>query len=396
MKKIIIFTQSPVSRAPRVVKEANCLSNAGYMVTVYALFHNEDVLKNDIELLKDGIVYKPGANLTKNSISNGLIRLKRRIYMELVPFGIQSKHALGYGYIRYLKMLKAEKADLYIGHEEMSLALAKELILDGRKVAFDFEDYHSHDLLVKDRKYRPITLLKDLESYILKNSAYTMTTSDSLAEELTKTYNAPLPKTIYNSFKRHYITSKIKQNASPSLVWISQIIGPGRGLELLIESVLKSNLSFKLTLVGKKDEKYCQALINKISSNLTIEFSNYIPADEIAEYLTRFDLGIAFEETEPLNKDLTIANKIFHYLNSGIGVLATNTKGQRELKNKADKAIEIVSPNSIEVTRKLDEIFSNEKKLDEMKKTSRYLGANEFCFEREELKIIESVEGVFK
>jgi hypothetical protein len=395
--KIVIFTQSPISKAPRVVKEANCLVRNGLEVTVFSLWYETKIIQKDFELLDSRITYQPGIDISIQNVKSAFCRMKRRVFRELVCFfGIQSKHALGYGYNQYLKNLKTEKADLYIGHEEMSLALAKDLIEEGFKVGFDFEDYHSHDLLPKDRKYRPIILLKDLESFILKSAVYTMTTSDSLAKELAKTYNTPLPKTIYNSFKRQDKTIGIKQNTKPSLVWISQIIGPGRGLELLIESVSKSKLRFKLTLIGKKDENYCRVLISNIPSNLKIEFSNYIPVQDIAKYLSQFDLGIAFEEFEPLNRDLTISNKIFHYLNAGIGVLATNTKGQIELKDKTGAAIEIVSTNSREIARKLEEIFLNLSHLDTMKKTSRIMGRNEFCFEREEMKIKDLVEGVFK
>jgi glycosyltransferase involved in cell wall biosynthesis len=394
--RIVIFTQSPFSKSPRVVKEANFLATAGYDVSIFGLVYNEHILNIDRLLVNNEVSLHYGINLIQSNIVNKLTRIKRRLFRELVCFGVHSRHALGYDFNGYLKKLKSENADLYIGHEEMSLALAKELILDGRKVAFDFEDYHSHDLLPKDCKYRPIHLLMNLESFILKNAVYTSTTSDSLAKELANTYNSPIPKTIYNSFKRQYKTIEIIQNATPTLVWISQIIGPGRGLELLIESISKSQLRYKLTLIGKKDENYCRRLILKNPYNLEIEFADYIPVQEIANYLCQFDVGIAFEEFEPLNKDLTISNKIFHYLNAGIGVLATNTKGQKELKEKAGTAMEMVSSNSLDIAKKLDEIFSKENKLNEMKKMSRYIGSTEFCFTREEIKIKLLVESVFK
>lgn len=394
--RIVIFTQSPLSKAPRVVKEANCLVRNGYNVIIYSLCYDHEVLIQDNSLIDRRIINKSGANLMNKNYKSLLIRIERRIHRSLVKhFGIQTKKALGYNYKKYLKRLKEEKADLYIGHEEMSLALSKELINNGFKVAFDFEDFHSEDLLPSDRKYRPLKLLKDLEEFILKNAIFTLTTSDSLAQVMASKYNSAIPVTIYNSFHRNDRLSNKKRKRSNSLVWISQVIGPGRGIELLISGIRKARHNYKLTLIGSKDEAFCQELQKNLPSNLKLEISEFIPPQKIQSFLANFDLGLAFEELQPISRFLTITNKIFHYLNSGIAVLATNTQGQEELSLKSGKAIKIVEQDPQHIATALDQIFHNEEILEEMKNASKFFGQTKFCFENEEIKIIALVKNVF-
>jgi glycosyltransferase involved in cell wall biosynthesis len=394
--KIVVFTQSPVSKAPRVVKEANCLVNYGFNVTVFSLWYDGKILEADFKLLSKNIIYKAGANLLNRSLKTYFLRLERRFYREAVKcFGIQTKRSLGYDYSNYLSKLKAENADLYIGHQEMSMALSKELMVSEFKVAFDFEDYHSHDLLPKDRIYRPIKLLRSLEGYILNNAKFCTTTSDALGQELAKEYKSQVPTTIYNSFHKsngyQNVSISDKEN---SLVWISQVIGPGRGLELIIEAIRMSRSKFELTLIGKKDEYYWQEIQKSIPNNLTVHFTNYIPSNEISKKLSTYDLGIAFEESLPLNRDLTITNKIFHYLNSGIAIIATNTKGQLEIRNKTEEAVAIVEPVAEPIAAILDRLFSNRDELENMKEKSKYYGNSLFNFQNEEIKIFGLVNSI--
>ena len=77
-----------------------------------------------------------------------------------------------------------------------------------------------------------------------------------MAKELAKEYRSKTPITIYNSFHKSndYRCTRDNSNVN-SLVWISQVIGPGRGLELFIEAVKMSKNTFELTLIGKKEKK---------------------------------------------------------------------------------------------------------------------------------------------
>lgn len=395
IKTICIFTQSPLSKAPRVVKEANVYAKANYNVTVYALWHDKDLLEKDKTLLHPTVLYKPGINLLDwNSFNSKRIRLSRKIGRELVKhFKIETIAALGYDFNSYLKLLEDEHADLYIGHEEMSMALAEQLIKKGHKVAFDFEDWHSRDLLPADRVYRPLRLLTYLEGYLLKHAIISYTTSYALANAMAKTYQSPVPKVIYNSFlsaQRTTIDCKNldrKNLEMPSLYWFSQVISEGRGLELLFESLQRTSTPMQLHLRGDITEAYRNQLIQVTPSHVELYIHKIVPYDQLISRIAEHDLGIAFEETTPESRNLTITNKVFHYLQSGIAILATETGGQNEINDAAPGAICIVDRNPELIALKIEQTISNKAYLDQMKRSSWESGGDIFSFEREVAKL---------
>lgn len=394
---ICIFTQSHVSLAPRVVKEANVYAQAGYHVTVYATWYDADLLEDDRKSLHSKIMYKSGVDLLVwNSTLSIICRFKRMFGRQLVKqFGIQSRAALGYGFYRYLRQLERENADIYIGHQEMGMALAKCLIKRGKKVAFDFEDWHSKDLLSKDRAFRPIKLLEDLECFVLEKALYTYTTSFTMAAAMSTYYNTKIPKVLYNSFwavNRKYIEGNhvdIKDRSLPSVFWFSQVIGKGRGLELLFEALPLIKTSFQLHLRGRISDHYHEELKLMTPKHVQLHFHELVSPELLISRIAEHDIGIAFEEQLPESRNHTITNKVFHYLQSGIAILATETEGQKEIAKIAPNAICIVQRNAESVALELNEILSNKERLSFMKKSSYDAGTDHFDFAYERIKLLE-------
>ncbi|MFB9054534.1 hypothetical protein ACFFVB_15700 [Formosa undariae] len=397
--KICIFTQSPLSGAPRVVKEANAYAQHGYNVTVYALWITPQGVENDKTLIDSRIQFKPGIDLRTNGLKTKCIRLQRRFGRELVKyFKVETLASLGYDFKNYYKKINAEQADLYIGHEEMSMALAKKLIENKKQVAFDFEDWHSKDLLPKDRIYRPITLLENLEAFLLKNTSYCYTTSDAMGEAMASYYNTKVPCTIYNAFpskarmQMDGLHKDIKDKSTFSLYWFSQVISEGRGLELLFEALPYTKTNFQLHLRGVITEEYKSIVENSMPENVSLFIHELVPMGELISRIAEHDLGIAFEETTPESRNYTITNKVFHYLQSGIAILATETAGQLEVLEKTKGAGIISDRNPIALAQLIDEIVSENNQLERMKGCSWLAGETLFSFEKQEEKLLQFLD----
>ncbi|GAB3663623.1 hypothetical protein GCM10028791_39060 [Echinicola sediminis] len=403
MKHICIFTQSPLTKAPRVVKEANVYAKAGHNVTVYGLWYHKEIVEADLKLLHSKVKYKPGILLFPvKSLKSQLIRFKRRIGRELVRYGnIQNTYSLGYDHKSYLRKLELERADLYIGHEELSMALAKSLIEKGKKVAFDFEDWHSKDLLPKDRKYRPIKLLESLEAFILKNATYCYTTSEALAENMANYHASNIPEVIYNSFPAEDrercdgFNKDIKYENTPSLYWFSQMISEGRGLESFFEGLRWVKTPFQLHLRGNVNQSYKEYLFSIVPPHIKLYVHDLVPHNELISRISEHSLGLAIEENTPESRNCTITNKVFHYLQAGIPILATETAGQLELANKFPDAIKIVNREPVEIAKTLDYLFSNSSILGEMQKASWEAG-NDISFENQSKKLLDFVNKVMQ
>ena len=386
------------------MKEANVYNNAGYKVTVYGLWYTEEILNNDLSLLDSGIVYKAGIDLRAwSSFRSVYIRLKRRISRQMVKmWGINSIGALGYDYKNYLLKLKSERSDLYIGHEEMSMALSKDLIETGHHVIFDFEDWHSKDLMPKDRRYRPLKLLEHLEAFLLKKACYCYTTSHAMSKALASYYEVSRPRVIYNSFRtseRQHMDSRFVDRTDkdlPSLFWFSQVISAGRGLELLFKALSLCNQPCQLHLRGSITDVYREHLEQKCPQHVNLYIHDLVHKSELISRIKEHDIGIAFEDDTPENKDLTISNKIFHYLQSGIAILATRTKGQAEIHERCPQAVALVDRDARKISKKLESILEQAQTIQLMKEASLSGGEHPFSYELMEVKLKEWAHNFFE
>ena len=182
------------------------------------------------------------------------------------------------------------------------------------------------------------------------------------------------------------------ESVENSLVWISQIIGPGRGLELLFEALSFVKQLISVHLIG--ENKLPFEIIKDIPKNVKIVFHDSILPTKIPQYLTQFDLGIAFEDQLPISRDFTITNKVFHYFNSGIGILATCTNGQNEIKKLVPEAVELVERNPKQIALLIDQLLSDRSRIKKMKKASLTAGKTLFNYTNELNKLTTLIENV--
>jgi glycosyltransferase involved in cell wall biosynthesis len=405
LKKICILTQSHLCRNPRVVKEANSLANAGFEVVILTIFFSEELLQEDKSLIdSQRIQYIAPVSIIPSQtpiLERLYIRLVRRIAIEfVVRLGLESPYGLGYGYKAYFQAALKIKADLYIAHQEMPTYVGCALIQLGRKVAFDFEDWYSV-LLPHTESSRPVNLLKKIEATALHKGIFTFTTSNAMAKEMARMYQAPVPATLYNTFpwtERHKIDNKIldrKDLAKPSLIWFSQTIGPGRGLEVLIESLNHVTIPVELHLRGNCNPTYQLQLKDSFpySKGHQLYFHELVSNEQLISRLTEHDIGLALEQQVPIGRDLTITNKILQYLLAGIAVVASGTKGQREVAEKAPESVFVFeNGNALELAKSITILLEDTSLLNKAKESALQITQEYLCWEKQETKLLQAVE----
>jgi glycosyltransferase involved in cell wall biosynthesis len=213
------------------------------------------------------------------------------------------------------------------------------LLNQGYRVGVDFEDWFSEDLPLEARTERPIAQLKALEARLIRECKYCLTTSHAMAEAMAEAYNAPKPTVIYNSFpwsereQLDHQTRDRKNLAIPSLHWFSQTIGPGRGLELLFQSLPYLKIPIEIHLRGNYPESSRQWLEPLVPSQWRdrLFIHSTVPTAELLSRIAEHDIGLALEVPYCLNKQFTTSNKLFQYLQAGLAVIATDTAGQQEV-----------------------------------------------------------------
>jgi len=402
-KRICILTQSHLCRNPRVVKEANTLVKAGYDVTILTTFTYADLLEEDFKLIDKRVKLKGVINMIPGQAGKWYHfkeRLRKRIAGEIIArFGIENVYTLGYDYDRNLKAAINENADLYTCHQEISTVIGCKLMQRGHKVAFDFEDWYSHDLLPEANRTRPIRLLEKYEKMALNKGALCYTTSDSLAMALAEFAVSPLPKVLHNVFpltERDLMDGKYLDRSDlsmPSIHWYSQTIGPGRGLEFLIDSLNDVKIPLQLHLRGNLFGNFRDQLLELFPSHLghKIYFHKLVPHKELLSRIAEHDIGLATEEYTPDSRNLTITNKILQYLLGGIAVLASDTSGQKEVAAAAQACVFLFKNNDRKsLVSTLNKLLTNKELIAEAKLNALQVSTDKFCWEKQEI-ILESL-----
>ena len=399
--RILVVSSGPLCRQPRPLKEATALARAGYNVTVLSVRGREQDERQDAALLAT----HPFA---KRTVSADSLPLRLRIWLarKLTSLGLPSLHALG-PYSALLRATAATPADLTIVHTELGLCVGRALV-GTRRIAADFEDWHSEDLPRTARRHRPLRQLRAAEHTLLHRAAYTVTSSHALADALHTRYGGPKPHVLTNAFPLQPSPRSVSSSAdllttrdplpatsaSHSFFWFSQTLGPGRGLESFLAAWQLMRTPSELVLLGEPAGDFASTLLAPLSAEQRrrVHLRPLVPPDALPALIAEHDIGLALEQADNLNHDLTISNKILQYLNAGLAVVASDTRGQREVLARAPIGLFVPVENPSAAAEALDAFLQDRPRLTACRRAARALAESHYCWEREEPRLLALVE----
>jgi glycosyltransferase involved in cell wall biosynthesis len=405
-KKIVIVSGLQLCDNPRVVKEANTLSKAGYDVTVLSALISSSDIERNLTLARNAPFRSEHIFdvRSRTAISRGkwqFARIRRRIANTLHQLtGLESELQLGYFGPELMRHCLRINADLYSVHHCMAVAVGAKLSRLGRRVSIDVEDWHSEDLRTEERKLLPLRKLKAAEKITLRNGAFASTTSSALSDAISKVYECNKPIVLYNAFP---LTERsvsgtppyqrpISTNRLPRIGWISQVIGPDRGLEQLVEATHYLSRPVEIHLTGRLRPQMENTLRSRLHQSSRIIFQDQVPHENLLELMQSFDAGFAGEIAHNKNRDLTVTNKILHYFLAGIPAVCSDTQGQVEIYTQAPNACRIYKqydPESLACA--IDSLFSTPESLSFAMKEAWYAASTKFSWEAQEPRLLEAV-----
>lgn len=355
--RIVIVSGFPLTGNPRVVKEATVLADAGYEVEVLTSILHPQLAEQELARAAGErwraiyVVDNRASGLLSRQRWN-LLRARTKVSKWLYrALRIASVNQLGYCGPELLEHCLSRRADLYIVHNEQALWVGVELLKRGYRVGVDFEDWYSEDLWAEQRRDRPIELLKGWESFLARNAAYSLTTSKSLAQALSRAYDAPAPRVVLNTFPEHEretLDHKSLDRVDPSrlsICWFSQTIGPQRGLEDLMQATHHTQAAIEIHLRGGCKSAYREHLLSMVPQAVraNVFFHDLVPHNQLLSRIAEHDIGFAGEIAHCPSRDLTITNKAFQYFLAGIPVIASRTSGQVEVHALVPDAVQLYS-----------------------------------------------------
>jgi hypothetical protein len=402
---VCLITPGHIASAPRVVKEADALLEAGFQVHVIAGRHFAPVDPLDSDIL--GSARWPCTRVDQSAGASALARkvlrrLARRLVVHpslaTVRIAARASHADA---LRLGAIAGRLPARLYIGHCLPGLpAAALAARVRGAAYGFDAEDFHDTetDAAMNEPAERASAHL--LQARLLGGCAHLTASSPLISRQYGETYRAE-PRTVLNVFPLSQAPASaadpgpVSDGRPARLYWFSQTVGPGRGLESVAAIVGRMRTPAELHLRGIPADGYpahLQALAVRAGVTRPIRFLPPGPPSEMARLAAGADLGLSTEQRLPPNRDICLTNKIFAYLLAGIPQLLSNTAAQSALAPELREAAILADLDQPDAAaRQLDQFFSDPGRVASARLTARDLAERRFCWDLEKLRFLESV-----
>jgi glycosyltransferase involved in cell wall biosynthesis len=221
-----------------------------------------------------------------------------------------------------------------------------------------------------------------------------------MSEALAREFGCPQPTVVYNAFPwsdRESIDGLFKDRRDrrlPSIHWFSQTLGHGRGLEDLIAALPLLKHAAEIHLRGKPVIGFESWIEHRLPEawRVRIKIHPLVTNSELLSRIAEHDIGFAGETPLIRSRDLTVTNKILHYLLAGLAVVASETAGQREVAVQAPGGVFLYrSGDASALAARLDALLGSADALRQAKSAALDAAERTFCWERQEPALLDSV-----
>ncbi|HEY1763625.1 MAG TPA: hypothetical protein VGF85_01800 [Opitutaceae bacterium] len=402
---ICLIAAGHVASTPRLVKEADALTEAGYRVhVVFARsFPAADPLDSAVLRAARWSHSRVDASRGPGAAARKLLgRLARlRVGWARHPSLNAAARANGTEALHLGAVAARICAALYIGHSLPALsAAALAARLRGSAFGFDLEDYHDEetDEAMSDRIEQ--TIRRTLQSRLLAGCAHLTASSPLITRRYRDSYGVH-PRTILNVFPRSFAPSAavdpgpISHERPARVYWFSQTIGPGRGLDEVVTALGRMRSPVELHLRGFPAPGFLDHLRARAAQAKLLRPLRILPPGapgEMARLASDAHLGLSTELRLPPNRDLCLTNKIFVYLLAGIPQLLSRTSAQAALAPELGEAALLADLDQAEaVAAQLDILFSAPDRMAAARRHATELAERRFCWDIEKAAFLDSV-----
>ncbi len=402
---ICLVTPGHVSTTPRLVKNADALAAAGYRVHVVTGSPSPSNEALDRTILGRAAWshvstgHRTGSGANVRRARRHLARAAAR-WTESLP-ATAAARGLDAGADRLAAVAAETPAQLFFGHALGGLPAAVAAARTrGVAAAFDIEDFHDAETAYALASPVERRLRRTLQEQLLPACRLVTCASPLIGVEVKATYGIA-PVVLNNVFPLAeappvpVLPPAVSAERPAILYWFSQTVGPGRGLEAMIEVAGRMRLPVELHLRGHVAADYASFLQARgfaVGLRRPLRFLPVASPAEMVRLAAGADLGLSLEESTPLNRDLCLTNKVFAYLLAGIPQLMTPTSAQRQLAPElGDAALLCDLGQAAAAAEKLDQLLSDPQRLAGARHTARTLARERFCWDREQVLLLEAV-----
>jgi len=408
-KRVCILTNGCLSSAPRVVKEADALAQAGYEVRVVGAQTARWMTEWDDHIAQSkpwkfaswkGYAENP---LEMFRLAPYLVAYKaaQKLVKRTGPRDGFAELASSRSYAAIKRLANREPADLYIAHTAPMLPLAAWLAEHhGGRYAFDAEDDHFGSLSREEAESWLGQLILYFDRKFLPFCRYVSAASEGMAQGIANRYGIELPFPLLNVFPleiRKTLDGKTvdKRGKGVSFYWFSQTTSFGRGLPEAIEAAGRLRGDFEIHFRGDCDAKNEKALrdlarAHNIDDKLFLHAQ--VPPWELLSRTAEHDVGLALERPEQENFAQTLTNKFFFYLTAGLTVIGTRVPGNQKMVSQSP-GIGSLYPagDTAALAAIMQNLIDNPKTLAEKKQAALEAATTRWNWEKESTLLVGAV-----
>lgn len=283
---------------------------------------------------------------------------------------------------------KINSADWVIGHNSGALwPTLKAAEKFTCQAGFDVEDYHPGE----GNNVHMQNLTKRLMQQVLPQMDYVSFAAPLIRKEVSNDLGKEGKNwiTILNYFPEAEFEHPKEIEGPLKIVWFSQNIGSGRGLEFVFPVIKSLRGESELHLIGNINSEFYNQHVKGVDN---IHVHSSIPQKELHRQLSNYDVGLALEIATDRNRELCLTNKLLAYMQAGLYVLTSSTPAQIDYLKEFPThgvSMDIKIESEIELTLKK---LIKEKDIIRVGKSNRFQDFSKMNWENESLQLLNQWE----
>lgn len=337
MKRILFLTSTNLACGPRCLKEVELAHELGYEVTVFAFDMDnwtrsiESQIKQRLKNVKYHSLQtarKPVLPWLVTTMLGKAARILYKLGVRSTLVAAISADRRTFSILQALRKRKP-KCDLVIAHNPGAFYPALRLSRKERiPFAVDMEDFHpGENNALTVRKAVADVMLAVLPSANYVSFASPLIQGSTLTMLKSAIHDPFVVNNVFPASEFPFCNVEDQESENKlKLVWFSQYINFGRGLDEVLPILGVFGKHLQLTLIGNVDVRFKEIVLDKYDF-ITLEAP--LTQQLLNAELGKHDIGLAIESNNAdENRKICLTNKIWAYLQAGLFIWASNTPAQ--------------------------------------------------------------------
>lgn len=190
-------------------------------------------------------------------------------------------------------------------------------------------------------------------------------------------YNSPEISNC-KKYKKTYLRKKYKIPKSKKIFLYNGIIGPGRGIQSVLQAFQNKNINSHVVFLGYGE--WVSQVQKAEMDHPKIHYHHAVPHNEVVAVSRNADFGLCLIENVSLSDFFSLPNKMFEYVFAGLQILASRFPDIQNLVKKHQ--LGVVCANDTK------SIFKAIKKMEKTKWPKKIRNLNELSWRHQEIQIL--------